>query len=200
MTPDLPTSGVWPTPTSEGRPIAPLGLRFILGTAPGVSHLFEPAEHLLPNGAFPVSRKVFDALREYSTSLPTGTTPGKVWKAQTRGGWYLGRYGEPYPEGHEYHGEIPIDWWRLQVEGEPARCRFRVPPAPMRGRQRDPVPGIDEGELCLREQDGETCLTRLELAPAPGLGGCTCFICAPCGSCLSTVPECPRGCYRGEEP
>lgn len=75
----------------------------------------------------------------------------------------------------------------------------RVPLRAVRGL-RDVTVGTEEDDQCLREWRGVTCLARLELAPAPGIGGCTCFIAAPCGSCMSTVPECPRGCWRAEEP
>lgn len=58
---------------------------------------------------------------EYSTTLPTGTREGKVWKARRAGQWWLGRYGAPYPEGHKFHGEIPIEWHQIRIEDEEAR-------------------------------------------------------------------------------
>ena len=35
----------------------------------------------------------FDKLAEYSTTLPTGVYPGKMWKALSRGRWVLRWYG-----------------------------------------------------------------------------------------------------------
>lgn len=54
--------------------------------------------------------------------------------------------------------------------------------------------GIEEGEQCMRG----LCLARLELRPGGDWGGCTCWRSAPCGSCMSRAPECPRGCWRDE--
>lgn len=82
-----------------------------------------------------------------------------------------------------------------------------VPPPPMKGRQRTPEPGHEEGELCLRNAPGfPTCLGKLELRHAPadpdGYGGsCYCWrIQAPCSHCLSEVPECPQCGHREPEP
>ena len=65
-------------------------------------------------------------LPEYSTSLPTGTTPGKQWRRAVRpwqtspsAEWLLGEYGEPYPEGHKHHGKIPIFWREIVVVDAP---------------------------------------------------------------------------------
>lgn len=83
---------------------------------------------LLPNGAVLLTRAEFDALLNYSTTLPTGTTPGKSWRKaawprhqEVNDEWWRGTYGKPYPEGHEHHGEIPIGWRRIVVAGVPAR-------------------------------------------------------------------------------
>lgn len=98
---------------------------------------------LLANDARPMTQREFDALLEYSTTLPTGTTPGKAWKCRRpywapreRADWWRGTYGLPYPEGHEHHGQIPIGWRRIHVIGRPAFFPFdiSVPPPPMRGR------------------------------------------------------------------
>jgi hypothetical protein len=88
--------------------------------------------------------KAFARLLEYSTTLPTGTTPGKVWKRDARwwdrGGseWMLGQFGNPYPEGHKHHGSIPILWRRLVVIGAPPQWdrSVRVP------RRRTPARGV----------------------------------------------------------
>lgn len=76
-----------------------------------------------------------------------------------------------------------------------------VAPAPMRGRQITPEPGWEEGALCLRNYPGEaTCLGKLDLRRDDDLGGCSCFVSAPCSSCMSYVPECPRCGHREPEP
>lgn len=76
---------------------------------------------LLCNDALALTRAEFDALPEYSFSLPTGTTPGKAWKKHKRDGtWMRGVYGKPFPESHKYHGEIPIVWRRIVILGQPA--------------------------------------------------------------------------------
>jgi hypothetical protein len=41
-----------------------------------------------------MTQKSFDALAEYSTSIPTGVYPGKMWKSNVKGGWYLRWFGE----------------------------------------------------------------------------------------------------------
>lgn len=108
--------------------VAALGLRdepWRIG-AVGVSKLLDPALFLAVNGALPINRPTFAALHEYSTSLPTGTYEGKVWKTRTRSGWMLGRFGAPYPDDHEHAGQIPIGWWPLIHEGEPARWPAHV--------------------------------------------------------------------------
>lgn len=63
----------------------------------------------------------FDALLEYSASLPTGTTPGKRWKRldgahdltwKARGGkpaWMIGEY-DPTDDGKGK--SIKINWYR----------------------------------------------------------------------------------------
>jgi hypothetical protein len=81
--------------------------------------------------------------------------------------------------------------WPAEVE---------VPPRPVQGL-RVPPPGEQEGELCLRADPGfPTCLGKLELRRNPDLGGCYCFKIAPCSSCMSEVPECPKCGWRSEEP
>jgi hypothetical protein len=41
-----------------------------------------------------MSKFSFDRLAEYSTSMPSGVYPGKMWKRNQRGIWFLGWYGE----------------------------------------------------------------------------------------------------------
>lgn len=165
--------------------------------------------HVLDNDAIALTRAEFDQLPEYSTTLPTGQTPGKAWKARVppwaskaRAQWHRGVYGKPYPEGHEHHGQIPIGWRAIVLIGRPPAFPqgVRLPAAPMRGRHRDPISGHEEGDLCARQHgDGSICLGVLEMRRAD-LGGCTCFRTAPCASCLSEVPECPRCGHREPEP
>jgi|GEM_PF-3098374 len=83
---------------------------------------------LLSNGAVLLTRKEFNNLPEYSTTLPTGTTPGKAWKRRKPfwakpedASWWRGIFGLPYPEGHEFQGQIPIGWRLIRVEGTPPR-------------------------------------------------------------------------------
>ncbi|MCK0533427.1 hypothetical protein [Sphingobium agri] len=80
--------------------------------------------------------KQLRSLPEYSTSLPTGTAPGKQWRRAARpwhttpsADWWLGEYGEPYPEGHEHHGQIPIYWRQIVVTDAPREWprHVRVP-------------------------------------------------------------------------
>ncbi|MDE1914692.1 MAG: hypothetical protein KGJ57_17670 [Sphingomonadales bacterium] len=91
---------------------------------------------LLINDALLLTRREFDALLEYSTTLPTGQTPGKAWKRRVpwwapkeQAEWMRGMFGIPYPEGHEHHGLVPIGWRRIQIEGQPPRwpCDVKVP-------------------------------------------------------------------------
>lgn len=91
---------------------------------------------LLVNDAVLLTQREFRDLLEYSTTLPTGTTPGKVWKRRSPwwarsadADWWRGSYGKPYPEGHQFHGQIPIGWRRIRVEGTPPRwpADVRVP-------------------------------------------------------------------------
>jgi len=75
-------------------------------------------------------------------------------------------------------------------------------PVPLRAIKglRDAPEGHEEGELCVREYQGVICLGQLALEPAPGMGGCYCWRIAPCSSCMSQVPECPRCGHREPEP
>lgn len=78
---------------------------------------------LLCNDALLLTLAEFKALPNYSCSLPTGTTPGKAWRRAAhyyRQGvadeWWRGVYGKPYPEGHKFHGQIPIGWRRIVIK------------------------------------------------------------------------------------
>lgn len=81
---------------------------------------------LLCNGAVLLTLQQFRALPNYSCTLPTGTTAGKMWRRAARyhrqglsDEWWQGCFGEPYPEGHRYHGQVPITWRRIVIAGEP---------------------------------------------------------------------------------
>lgn len=76
----------------------------------------------LPNGNLLMTTAELEKLPNYSCTLPTGTGEGKVWrraadyyKQDVKDVWYRGRYGEPYPEGHQYHGQVPIEWRRIEI-------------------------------------------------------------------------------------
>lgn len=72
-----------------------------------------------------------------------------------------------------------------------------VSPRAVRGPHIAPV-GVEEGDLCMRD----LCQGALELRRSlEGEDrGCTCFLSAPCGTCMSVVPECPVCGHREEEP
>ena len=57
-----------------------------------------------------LTQKEFDALPEYSISIPTGTTPGKLWKRHI---FTFLIDGAIYSGGHIPSGHKPIqdDWW-----------------------------------------------------------------------------------------
>ncbi|MDR5839368.1 hypothetical protein [Caballeronia sp. LZ034LL] len=40
-----------------------------------------------------MSQITFECLPEYSTSIPSGVYPGKMWRAETEDGWYLRWFG-----------------------------------------------------------------------------------------------------------
>ena len=85
-----------------------------------------------------MTTRALESLLEYSTTLPTGTTEGKRWRRAVRpwfnrpsDEWHLGEFGTPYPEGHEYHGQIPIHWFEIVVTDAP-RCWPRHVLVPLR--------------------------------------------------------------------
>lgn len=73
-----------------------------------------------------LSQKEFDALPEYSCTLPTGTTIGKRWKRgwpyqEPRTDWYLGEYAKS-----ALPGMVDIIWRKISFvspEGIPFRGR-----------------------------------------------------------------------------
>jgi len=75
-----------------------------------------------------------------------------------------------------------------------------VPLRSVRGPRFAPV-GVEEGDLCMRSYpDGRPpCLGKMVLRRDPDQGGCYCWRSAPCGSCLSEVPECDTCGHREPE-
>lgn len=160
-----------------------------------------------------LTRALFWDLPVYDHTLPTGQTPGKRWlrsvdrrsssRADPHGDdWMLGEFGQPYPEGHEHHGLIPIFWRPLVVDGQAARWPRGVAVSlrPVAGIRNAPE-GHEEGELCGRTYPGVAfCLGKLEARPRNSDRGCSCFLSAPCGHCMSVVPECPACGHREPEP
>lgn len=61
-----------------------------------------------------------DRLPEYSTSLPTGTYPGKQWRAKRASGWFIGMYGEPTDPK-----TIPIHWFEVVLLQGPRKRNER---------------------------------------------------------------------------
>ncbi|MFP3556375.1 hypothetical protein SB861_37530 [Paraburkholderia sp. SIMBA_049] len=65
-------------------------------TDPMGAYWAQPAidDILVSNETAVMSLEAFDTLTEYSTTVPTGVYPGKMWKAEmTPGQWYLRWYG-----------------------------------------------------------------------------------------------------------
>lgn len=64
---------------------------------------------------FHLTKAEFDALDEYSATLPTGTTPGKRWKRHDgafdpsceKPFWLIGEFGDVTPDGKS----IRINWY-----------------------------------------------------------------------------------------
>lgn len=73
-----------------------------------------------------LSKQEFDALPEYSCTLPTGTTVGKRWKLgwpyhEPRTRWFLGEYAKS-----DLPGMVDIVWREIVFvaeEGAPFRGR-----------------------------------------------------------------------------
>jgi hypothetical protein len=64
-------------------------------TDPLGSHWVQPApdDILVSDDTAVMSQPAFAGLREYSSTIPSGVYPGKMWKAQLEDGWYLRWYG-----------------------------------------------------------------------------------------------------------
>lgn len=75
------------------------------------------------DGAY-MDKREFDGLLEYSTTMPTGTTIGKVWKREMPRGakmpdWWLGEY-------YDIHSEISVGirWRKIFIEPPPIARRL----------------------------------------------------------------------------
>ena len=87
----------------------------------GHDRIFPPKK--LGKPTLRLTQSEFNELLEYSCSLPTGQTVGKQWKRNDNAyrtpaqppRWSIGEYGIPYPEGHEYYGDIPITWYNVEI-------------------------------------------------------------------------------------
>lgn len=117
------------TVRTEGGPVPPKGTPPRLHSHDHIEEsgleMVIPAHHAddLPKEAI-VSLTIieFDALLEYSTTLPTGTTLGKKWKCRRPyrddgkpPNWYLGEYVEdPDPE-FRAKGCVGIVWKKIEV-------------------------------------------------------------------------------------
>jgi hypothetical protein len=68
-----------------------------------------------------LTREEFDGMYEYSSSLPSGTFYGKVWKAKWGAGWFMGEYVPDPLSKIGKDGEpdsVKINWRKIEVEGE----------------------------------------------------------------------------------
>jgi hypothetical protein len=62
-----------------------------------------------------LTQRELDSMLEYSSSYPTGTTPGKRWKRRDGTGWVIGEY-DPADDGKG--PTIAINWYRPIVAAE----------------------------------------------------------------------------------
>jgi len=73
-----------------------------------------------------MSMAEFNSLPEYSRSLPTGTTQGKVWKRHVNWNkpeeskeWWLGEYGEHTPiADRDGEASVAIHWYYIAITVE----------------------------------------------------------------------------------
>lgn len=71
-----------------------------------------------------ITKKEFEALPEYSASIPTGTTPGKRWKCSCNDGkWKIGEYGEIFGANSE---QIKINWYNPIIADVPRQMGVYV--------------------------------------------------------------------------
>lgn len=61
--------------------------------------------------------RLFKTIPEYTTTLPTGQTPGKLWRCRGYpNGWLLGMYGDPEEK------TVPIYWLDVVIIEGPERA------------------------------------------------------------------------------
>lgn len=71
-----------------------------------------------------LTQQEFNALPEYSCSLPTGTTLGKRWKSKRiysdAPKWIMGEYTEivPDPRGSRFPDRVLIQWSEISIRVE----------------------------------------------------------------------------------
>lgn len=77
-----------------------------------------------------ISRAALASLLEYSTTLPTGTTPGKRWRCDVQARKRLGLepewvIGEYFVDAYTPPGQISIRWsWAMSAPGVVHRGRL----------------------------------------------------------------------------
>lgn len=78
-----------------------------------------PADILLTDTHACMPESAFESLLEYSSSIPTGVYPGKMWKAHMDGKWYLRWFGI-VPDQPEVcsnnQREIPVMDWKVFMD------------------------------------------------------------------------------------
>lgn len=69
----------------------------------------------------------FETMLDYSHSLPSGTTPWKMWRRKGPDGWYVGQYVPcSRPEcGPEKH--VDIRWFKVELREGPIPPGYQVP-------------------------------------------------------------------------
>lgn len=70
-----------------------------------------PANFAIDSTHALMTQDEFDSLGEYSTSTPSGVYPGKCWKSELAGVWYLRWYGldDGDPRG------LPTPWREILI-------------------------------------------------------------------------------------
>jgi hypothetical protein len=58
---------------------------------------------------------LFETIPNYTTTLPTGQTPGKMWRCRCTDGWLLGMYGDSEEK------TVPMYWLDVVIIEGPER-------------------------------------------------------------------------------
>lgn len=69
-----------------------------------------------------LNQSELNALLEYSTSVPTGTTIGKRWKRKTDSGWLIGEY---IPD--QDPKRVGIKWYKVEIIDAPIEVKDKEP-------------------------------------------------------------------------